>query len=173
MSFGLGQFCQQMTTHNAPLKLAPDAPVIGRFFPQHCTQQTLANGDLWVQFDGFGYAWTEPLEEGDVHVGRDASSTTRTSSAPTTTRSTRTSTRAPSRRRTFASLQIEQPVANLMQNWIAPFADNFGQQMVSGQLAQGFTVIQDDERQHRLQRRPPAARAAAVPPVRRARRRTA
>jgi hypothetical protein len=30
-----------------------------------------------------------------------------------------------------------------MQNWIAPFADNFGQQMVSGQLTQGFTVIQD------------------------------
>ena len=42
MSFGLGQFCQQMTKHNAPLKLTPDANVIGRFFPQHCTQQTLA-----------------------------------------------------------------------------------------------------------------------------------
>src|SRR5580698_10824198 len=59
MSFGLGQFCQQMTTHNAPLQLTPGAPVTGRFFPQHCTQQVLDNGDLWVQFDGFGYAWLD------------------------------------------------------------------------------------------------------------------
>ena len=42
----------------------------------------------------------------------------------------------------FHVAQIEQPVANLMQDWITPFADNFGTQMVSGQLAQGFTVIQ-------------------------------
>ena len=58
MSIGLGQFCQQMTTRNAPLTLAPDPSVIGRFFPQHCSQQVLDNGDLWVHFDGFGYAWT-------------------------------------------------------------------------------------------------------------------
>src|SRR3984957_3954483 len=58
MSFGLSQFCQQMTSHNAPLKMTPDAPVTGRFYPQHCTQQTLPNGDLWGQFDGVGYAFT-------------------------------------------------------------------------------------------------------------------
>jgi hypothetical protein len=45
----------------------------------------------------------------------------------------------------FHIVQIEQPVANLMQNWIAPFADNFGRQMVSGELGQGFTVIQGDD----------------------------
>ena len=42
----------------------------------------------------------------------------------------------------FRVIALEQPVANLVQNWIAPFADNFGRQMVSGQLEQGFTVIQ-------------------------------
>ncbi len=142
MSFGLGQFCQQMTTHNAPLKLTPDGNVIGRFFPQHCTQQTLANGDLWVQFDGFGYAWTalskkvtftsaatlqynqdfKCAEDNAIYAYFD----TRSVSAPD-----------------FRVAVIEQPVANLMQNWISPFADSFGQQMVSGQLTQGFTVIQD------------------------------
>jgi len=45
----------------------------------------------------------------------------------------------------FNVLQIEQPVANLMQNLIAPFANTFGTQMVSGQLGQGFTVIQGDD----------------------------
>src|SRR5262249_20300189 len=58
MAFGLGQFCTQMTSREAPLKLAADAPIIGRFYPQQCTQQVLDNGDLWVQFSGFGYAWT-------------------------------------------------------------------------------------------------------------------
>ena len=142
MSFGLGQFCQQMTAHNAPLKLSPDANVIGRFFPQHCTQQVLANGDLWVQFDGFGYAWTslsrkvtftsaatlqynqdfKCAEDNSIYAYFD----TRSASPPN-----------------FRLVQIEQPVANLVQNWISPFADSFGQQILTGQLAQGFTVIQD------------------------------
>jgi len=142
MSFGLGEFCQQMTTRNAPLKLAPDAPVIGRFFPQHCTQQVLDNGDLWVQFDGFGYAWTELSKKvtftsgAAIQYNQDfkcaddnsiyAYFDTRTVSPPS-----------------FRVVQIEQPVANLVQNWIAPFAETFGRQMVSGQLGQGFTVIQE------------------------------
>jgi hypothetical protein len=144
MSFGLGQFCQQMTTRSAPLKLAPDAPVIGRFYPQHCQQQVLDNGDLWVQFDGIGYAFTSLSRKvtftsaATIQYNQDfrcaddnaiyAYFDTRTVSRPD-----------------FRILQIEQPVANLMQNWIAPFADNFGQQMVSGELGKGFTVIQNDD----------------------------
>jgi hypothetical protein len=142
MSFGLSQFCGQMTTRNAPLKLTPDAPVIGRFFPQHCTQQVLDNGDLWVQFDGFGYAWTDLSRKvtftsaATLQYNQDfkcaddnaiyAYFDTRSVSPPS-----------------FRVVAIEQPVANLVQNWIAPFAETFGRQMVSGQLAQGFTVIQD------------------------------
>src|SRR5579884_182381 len=142
MSFGLGQFCQQMTAHNAPLRLAADAPVVGRFFPQHCTQQMLDNGDLWIRFDGVGYAWTNLSRKvtfssaaaiqynEDFRCADDnaiyAYFDTRTVSPPD-----------------YRIAQIEQPVANLVQNWIAPFADTFGRQMVSGQLAQGFTVIQD------------------------------
>jgi hypothetical protein len=144
MSFGLGQFCQQMTSRNAPLKLAPDAPVIGRFFPQHCTQRQLDNGDLWVQFDGVGYAFTNLSRKVTFHSAATiqynedfkcaednsiyAYFDTRTVSPPD-----------------FGIITIEQPVANLVQNWIAPFADNFGRQMVTGQLGQGFTVIQGDD----------------------------
>lgn len=139
MSFGLGQFCREMTNRDAPLALAPDAPIVGRFFPQHCVQQVLDNGDLWVQFDGFGYAWTSLSKKvtftstatiqynEDFKCAEDgvyAYFDTRNVSPPD-----------------FRIVQIEQPVANLVQNWIAPFADNFGRQMVSGQLRQGFTVI--------------------------------
>jgi len=142
MSFGLGQFCHEMTTRNAPLRLSPDAPVIGRFFPQQCTQQVLDNGDLWVQFGGFGYAWTNLSKKvtftstATIQYNQDfkcaddnaifAYFDTRSVSPPA-----------------FGLTLIEQPVANLVQGWIKPFADTFGQQMVSGQLAQGFTVIQE------------------------------
>jgi hypothetical protein len=144
LSYGLSQFCQQMLTRNAPLKLAPDAPVIGRFYAQHCQQQILDNGDLWVQFDGMGYAFTNLSRKvtftnaSSIQYDQDfrcaddnsiyAYFDPRRVSPPN-----------------FHVLQIEQPMANLMQNWIQPFADNFGNQMVTGQLAQGITVIQSDD----------------------------
>ncbi|MGH7440785.1 MAG: hypothetical protein ACRENE_34270 [Polyangiaceae bacterium] len=142
MSYGLGQFCTQMTTRNAPLTLAPDPSVVGRFFPQHCTQQIMDNGDLWVHFDGFGYAYTSLSRKvtftsaatitynQDFKCADDASIyayfDTRSATAPE-----------------FQMGLIEQPMANLVQGWIKPFADSFGQQMVQSQIGQGFTVIQD------------------------------
>jgi hypothetical protein len=141
MSFGLSQFCQQMTARSAPLRLAPDAPVIGRFFPQHCREQTLENGDLWVAFDGMGYAFTNLSRkvtfasaasiryDQDFRCASDNSVYAyfdpRNVSQPT-----------------FHVMQIELPGANLLEGWVTPYADTFGRQMVSGQLGRGFTVIQ-------------------------------
>jgi hypothetical protein len=141
MAFGLGQFCQQMTTRDAPLRLAPDAPVIGRFYAQHCQQQVMDNGDLLVHFDGMGYAFTNLSRKvtftaaATVRYDQDfrcaddnsiyAYFDSRTVSPPD-----------------FHVLQIELPGASLVQGWLTPFADNFGRQMLAGQLGQGFTVIQ-------------------------------
>ena len=144
MSFGLSQFCQQMTTHSAPLKLAADAPVTGRFFPEHCTQQTLDNGDLLVQFDGMGYAFTPLSRKVSFTSGATIQYDEDFKCAPTTTRSTRTSPRA-RLCRPLPLLQIEIPGASLVAGWITPYANNFGTQMVSSQLAAGFTVIQGDD----------------------------
>jgi hypothetical protein len=144
MSFGLDQFCQQMTTRNAPLKLTPDAPIIGRFYPEHCTQRLLDNGDLWVQFDGFGYAWTSVTKKvtftsaATIQYNQDfrcaddnsiyAYFDTRSASPPD-----------------FNVVQIENPMAKLAQDWFKPITDNFARQLVSGKLAQGFTVIRGDD----------------------------
>ncbi len=144
LSYGLSQFCQQMTTHNAPLKLAAGAPVSGRFYPQHCTQKTLDNGDLWVQFDGSGYAFTPlsrkvsftsgaTIQYNDDFKCADDNSiyayfATRTVSPPA-----------------FQILHIEAAVANLVSDWAVPYANNYGNQMLSQQLAAGFTVIQGDD----------------------------
>ena len=53
---GMGDFCQQMLERNAPLRLAPDSPVIGRFFPVQCTAPE--GDDLYVNMSGYGYAYT-------------------------------------------------------------------------------------------------------------------
>ena len=142
MSYGLGQFCQQVLTRNAPLKLTPEQPVIGRFYAQHCQQQTMDNGDLLVSFDGIGYAFTDLsrkvsftnastiqydqdfrcADDNSVYAYFDP----RAISVPN-----------------FHVTQIEAALASLMQSWAGPMADNFGKQMVATQLGQGFTVIQD------------------------------
>lgn len=143
MSYGLGQFCQQLTSHSAPLKLTADAPVTGRFYPRHCTQQTLDNGDLWVQFDGQGYAFTDLSRKVTFTAGASlqynedfkcadndaiyAYFMTRTAAPPT-----------------FQVVQIEAPVASLMSNVVGPYANSFGTQMLTKQLAEGFTVVQSD-----------------------------
>jgi hypothetical protein len=141
MSYGLGQFCQQMLTRNAPLKLSPEQPIIGRFYAQHCQQQTMDNGDLWVQFDGYGYAFTELsrkvsftnastiqydqdfrcADDNSVYAYFDP----RAISPPS-----------------FHVTKIEAALANLLGSWAGSMADNFGNQMVASQLGQGFTVIQ-------------------------------
>jgi len=144
MSFGLRQFCQQMTERSAPLKLAADAPVIGRFFPQHCQEQVLENGDLWVAFDGMGYAFTTLSRkvtfssaasiryDEDFRCANDSSIYAyfdpRNVSPPS-----------------FHVMQIELPGANLLEGWITPYADNFGRQAVAAQLGQGFTVIRFED----------------------------
>lgn len=144
MSFGLDQFCVQMISRNAPLKLSPEEPVIGRFFPQHCVQRLLDNGDLWVQFDGLGYAWTNLTKKvtftsaATIQYSQDfrcaddnsiyAYFDTRFVSAPD-----------------FNVVQIENPMAKLAQDWFAPITGKIAQQLVSGKLAQGFTVIRADD----------------------------
>ena len=61
LKFGLDNFCQEMLKGGAPLKLADDQPVIGRFFADSCQSQVLddeARKSFIVQFTGKGYAWT-------------------------------------------------------------------------------------------------------------------
>src|SRR5208283_1737522 len=112
MSFGLSQFCQQMTTHSAPLKLSADAPVTGRFYPEHCTQQTLPNGDLLVQFDGMGYAFTPLSRKVSFTSGATIQYDEDFKCAPDDSIYAYFATRSASPP-SFQLLQIEAPMANL------------------------------------------------------------
>jgi hypothetical protein len=139
MGMGLKEFCHEMTSHNAPLKLLDTAPVTGRFYPQHCTQKELDNGDLYVEFDGVGYAWTALSKKisfsmsgavdynQDFRVGDNCDIY-----AYFRPRAVRGSN--------FQTRLIEQPVASFLAS-LTPMGDNFGKQLVNGKLNDGFTVF--------------------------------
>jgi hypothetical protein len=142
LAYGLDAFCKQMLDRSAPLKMSADAPAIGRFFPQHCAQQTLSNGDLHITFDGFGYAWTNVSLKatftamGSVEYNQDfRCSDDDAIYAYFPVKQVQSSG--------FQLHIIEQPIASLAQGWVAPYANSFGTQMLSGQLTEGFTVIRD------------------------------
>jgi len=59
MSFAVSEMCNEIRGRSLPLKLRNADPNIGRFFPTACSVQELdENGNLFVQFLGHGYAWT-------------------------------------------------------------------------------------------------------------------
>jgi hypothetical protein len=146
MQHGLGEFCHEMVTHEAPIALSPGMPNLGRFFPKNCVQSTLPNGDLFIQFDGFGYAFT-PLSkkvtfsmsgaveyDQDFRVGPECDIF-----AYFRTKNVRSSN--------FKTQVVEQPVASFL-NSLTTLSTDIGKQLVSGKLAEGFTVVQDNHQNY-------------------------
>ena len=55
---GTGRMCTEMRKRSMPLRLNAEDPAIGRFFATQCQHRDTGGGELWVQFTGFGYVWT-------------------------------------------------------------------------------------------------------------------
>ncbi len=143
MSSGLKEFCRQMTTRSAPLRMTNDAPAIGRFFPTACQQSEMGNGDLYVQFSGFGYGYTNLSKKltftmsGAVQYNQDfLISEDCLAYAYFRPRNITSSD--------FRINKVENPVTSFL-NALSPIAENFGRQLVAGKLGEGFTVITDME----------------------------
>jgi hypothetical protein len=144
LNHGLGEFCKEMLARDAPLKLAADAPVTGRFFPTRCTQRAADNGNLVIDFEGSGYVWTALSKKatftasGTVEYDQDFRCSEDNSIYayfPVRSSGVRAST--------FQMRVVEAPLAQMMQPWIQQNADSFGSQLLGGKLHDGFTVIRD------------------------------
>jgi hypothetical protein len=140
LGYGMKQFCDQVQKHDAPLALTPGANFIGRFYATTCSAQELQNGDWFVQFSGFGYAWTNLSKKltfsmtGAVDYNADFQMSGSTMYIYFRPRQVTSSN--------FASRVIEQPVAQFL-NSLSNLGNTFGTQLVNGQLQAGFTVIRD------------------------------
>ncbi|MDB4944864.1 MAG: hypothetical protein JWP97_4398 [Labilithrix sp.] len=137
---GMGDFCTQMLSRNAPLRLSPESPVIGRFYPQQCASPE-SDGDLNVSFAGFGYAYTNLSKK----VTFNASAAALYRYDFMVTEGERCDLYAyfrPSRvdQQSFTMHRIESGAASFL-NQLTSVADGFGKQLVGKKLGEGFTVI--------------------------------
>jgi hypothetical protein len=142
LRFGLKQFCPELLRHNAPLALQQGTPAIGRFYPKQCAQAELPDGNISVQLAGVGYAWTNLSKKisftmaGSVTYNADFlmdGSTMYAYFRPVQVTHS-----------DFQMRVIEQPVANFIAQ-LTPLGNTFGQQLVQGKLAEGFTVIREND----------------------------
>lgn len=146
LSYGLGEFCKEMLARNAPLKMTDDSPIVGRFYPTACHSRELESGDLLMDFEGWGYAWTNVSQKvtftsaGQVEYNQDfRCSDDNAIYAYFPVKQVRGSS--------FQVHVIEQKLAQLAPGWVQPFADKFGADMLGGKLKEGFTVIRDSDDQ--------------------------
>lgn len=144
--FGVERLCPEMLKRSAPLRLAPNPNVVGRFFPGGC--QAVANDatqTVTLTFMGAGFAWT-PIANRvafsvsasveyrmDFYLAEDAvyiwAKPARVVTQPD-----------------FKVTAVEYAVANWAAQGPAGYLFSaFGGQIVSGQLASGFTVVHTDE----------------------------
>jgi len=142
LRFGLEQFCKEMVHRGAPLTMRDGEPVAGRFFARSCTFQELDNGDVFVQFAGQGYAWTNV----SLRVGFDAGGAIQYNQDFLMEGSTmyayfRTRTIAST---SFNTIMVERGGANGAQVF-GGMANPIAKQVVDQQLSRGFTVIRDSD----------------------------
>ena len=58
LKFGTSTMCAELLRRSVALRTQDDDPAMGRFFPAACFAQEMPNGNMFVQFSGVGYAWT-------------------------------------------------------------------------------------------------------------------
>lgn len=143
---GLDEFCAQMLVHDAPLKMAPDAPVIGRFFPAQCRQRETESGNLVIDFAGWGYAFTPMSKKvtftaaANVEYDQDFRCSDDAMYAYFRTKRVNASGIQP---KTIEILSA--PFAQVAAAYAQQYAQTFGNQLLGQKLAEGFTVIRDPD----------------------------
>lgn len=149
LAFGTEQICAEMLARSAPLRLTADQPVIGRFFPTSCSSQALDNGNLFIQFGGFGYAWTSITQRMGFDAGgaiefrhdflmhRDDMYVYFQQQALTAS-----SFRIRMVENAMAAAASKLPIPLVGGgNTVQSIAEQFGQQLLRGEMSRGFTVV--------------------------------
>jgi hypothetical protein len=138
----MGDFCKQMTSRNAPLKLSPDSPVIGRFYPNQCTA---SEGDLLnIAFRGYGYAWTNVTKK-TTFLGGGSAGFRYDFQVTEGDHCDIYAYFRPARidNISFETHRIESQMASVFAG-LSTLGNDFGKQLLSRKLQEGFTVIARD-----------------------------
>jgi hypothetical protein len=148
--FAVDQLCKEMQRRSIPLKLRDTDPAIGRFFPTGCGVQQMPNENLFVQFTGHGYAWTNVTGrmgfEASAAVEYDQDFLLQGSTMYVYFRQVQTQTS------NFNVKMVERTqggalggVAGLMGTSIPQISQQIGDRVLAHQLARGFTVVRKSD----------------------------
>lgn len=152
LSYGTNQVCGEMLKRGIPLKLREDDPVTGRFYATACYAQEMGeSSNIFVQFSGFGYAWTNLTKRvafdasGAIEYETDFLMEEETMYVYFRQRATSAVT--------FRTRLIEQsqtsPLAGTPLGAAIPTGEGFvnalGREVLKSELARGFTVLRDDD----------------------------
>lgn len=143
MSTGLDAFCKKMLRRSAPLKVTSDAPATGRFYARSCTQRTLPNGDLDATFSGEGYAYSA-ITRKLVFESQNSVAYDQDFRAVSNAQGCGIYGLFKPAQVAYANFRVRgvqsATVDNLFGNSLV---QAFGNQIVAGKIAEGFTVVRD------------------------------
>ncbi len=147
LGFAQSQICTELKKHSVPLQLRPEEPASGRFFPTSCATQELANGNIFVQFGGYGYAWTNLTKritfDANAAVEYQHDFLMEGSTMYVYLREKATTALK------FTTRLVEQtpqtPAVGLPGGTTQGFLDLIGTEVLKRELDKGFTVIRDDD----------------------------
>jgi hypothetical protein len=145
-NFGANRLCPEMLSRSAPLRLAPNPNVVGRLYPEQC--QAVVNDQaqtITLSFSGSGLVWTPVAGrvaftaaasveyKMDFYLAEDAvyvwARPARVVSPPV-----------------FQVTAVEAKLLDMAaQGPLGFIANALGGQIVSGQLASGFTVVHAED----------------------------
>ncbi|MBU0606813.1 MAG: hypothetical protein KKI08_02955 [Armatimonadetes bacterium] len=148
--FAIDQLCSEMRMRSVPLNLRDEDPATGRFFPTACSVQELDNENLFVQFLGHGYAWTNVTHrmgfEASAAVEYEHDFLMEGSTMYVYFRQKQTQSSA------FRALMVERgeggaagTAASLLGTNVQAASQQIGDRVLAHQLARGFTVVRDDD----------------------------
>jgi hypothetical protein len=145
--FAQSQICTELKKRSVPLQLRHEEPTTGRFFANSCATQVLANGNIFVQFGGYGYAWTNLTKritfdanaaieyQHDFFMHDSSMYVYFREKAMTAT--------------TFTTRLVEQmpqaPAVGLPGGSPQAFLDLVGGEVLRKELVKGFTIIRDND----------------------------
>ncbi len=141
--FGIKQMCSDMQSRGVSIRLTDEAPASGRFFPKTCFAETLDNGNLFLQFGGFGYVWTNMTKR----LAFDASGAVEYSHDFLMDGSAMylyfrsKSIHALSFKTRFIENQLAAAMGGMTMGGSQSMSDSVGIDLLKKQMSRGFTVI--------------------------------
>lgn len=145
-NFGASQICPEMLKRSAPLRLTPGGNVVGRFFPEQCNVAVnQASQTVTIDFNGTGYGWTPVAGRVGFRAGAAIEYRMDFFLADEATyvwARTARILKGPE----FTMTSIEYKLANFAAQGPAGYLLNtFGAELMTSQLAQGFTVVSGED----------------------------